>query len=66
MDSKEREQAFDAVYMAILHGHVSSARSAFNLILDNLIEEILEEVVDLSLSQGAYFLAEEIDRLKGR
>ena len=65
MDSKEREQAFDAIYMAILHGHVRSARSAFYQILDNLVEETLGEVIDLSLSQGAFFLAEEINRLKG-
>jgi len=44
MDSKEREQAFDAIYMAILHGHVRAARRAFFRILDNLVEETLEQV----------------------
>ena len=34
------------------------------LILDNLVEETLEEVADLFIDKGAYFLAKEIDRLK--
>ena len=59
------ESSLDAIYMAILHGHVRSARSAFYLILDNLVEETYEEVVNLAITAGAFVLAEEIDRLKG-
>ena len=36
------------------------------IILNNLIEETLEEVVDLAVASGAFVLAEEIDRLRGK
>ena len=31
MDSQEIEQKLDAIYMAILHGHITAARSAFRI-----------------------------------
>ena len=37
-----------------------------SVFLDNLVEETYEEVVNLAVASGAFVLAEEIDRLRGR
>ena len=46
MDSKEMEQKFDAIYMAILHGHIATARFAFKTSMQMAIEENLDQFVD--------------------
>ena len=46
MDSQEIEQKFDAIYMAILHGHITAARSAFKISIQIAIDEKLDQIID--------------------
>ncbi|MCH8846944.1 MAG: hypothetical protein IIC11_09460 [Proteobacteria bacterium] len=46
MDSQEIEQKFDAIYMAILHGHITAARSAFRISIQIAIDEKLDQIID--------------------
>jgi len=47
MDSKEMEQKFDAIYMAIMHGQLTAARSAFKVSIQIAIDEKLDQIIDL-------------------
>ena len=40
------EQKFDAIYMAILHGHITAARSAFRISIEIAIDEKLDQIID--------------------
>ena len=42
MDSQEMEQKFDAIYMAIMHGQLTAARSAFKISIQIAIDEKLD------------------------
>ncbi len=46
MDSKEMEQKFDAIYMAIMHGQLTAARSAFKVSIQIAIDEKLDQIID--------------------
>ena len=46
MDSQEMEQKFDAIYMAILLGHITAARSAFRISIQIAIDEKLDQIID--------------------
>jgi len=46
MDSRQMEQKFDAIYMAILHGHITAARSAFKISIQIAIDEKLDQIID--------------------
>ena len=46
MDSKEMDQKFDAIYMAILHGNITAARSAFKVSIQIAIDEKLDQIID--------------------
>ena len=46
MDEKEMEQKFDAIYMAILHGHITAARNAFKISIQIAIDEKLDQIID--------------------
>jgi len=46
MDSKEMEQKFDAIYMAILHGHIATARSAFKISIQIAVDAKLDQIID--------------------
>ena len=46
MDTTEMEQKFDAIYMAILHGHINAARSAFKISIQIAIDEKLDQIID--------------------
>ena len=46
MDSRHMEQKFDAIYMAILHGHITAARSAFRISIQIAIDEKLDQIID--------------------
>ncbi|MCH8262116.1 MAG: hypothetical protein IIA77_03560 [Proteobacteria bacterium] len=46
MDSREMEQKFDAIYMAIMHGHITAARSAFKISIQIAIDEKLDQIID--------------------
>ncbi len=46
MDSRQMEQKFDAIYMAILHGHITAARSAFRISIQIAIDEKLDQIID--------------------
>ncbi len=40
------EQKFDAIYMAIMHGHITAARSAFKISIQIVIDEKLDQIID--------------------
>ena len=46
MDEKDMEQKFDAIYMSILHGHITAARSAFKISIQIAIDEKLDQIID--------------------
>ncbi len=46
MESQEMEQKFDAIYMAILYGHISTARTAFRVSMQIAIDEKLDQIID--------------------
>ena len=46
MDSQEMEQKFDAIYVAILHGHITAARSAFRISIEIAVDEKLDQIID--------------------
>ena len=46
MDETELEQKFDAIYMAILHGHITAARSAFRISIQIAVDEKLDQIID--------------------
>ena len=46
MDETEMEQKFDAIYMAILHGQINAARSAFKISIQIAIDEKLDQIID--------------------
>ena len=47
MDSEEKEQAFAAIHMAILHGYISAARRAFEKSIETAREEQIDEIIDV-------------------
>ncbi len=46
MDTTEMEQKFDAIYMAIVHGHITAARCAFKMSIQIAIDERLDQIID--------------------
>ena len=46
MDSEQMEQKFDAIYMAILHGHIATARFAFKSSIQMAVNDSLDQIVD--------------------
>jgi len=46
MGETEMEQKFDAIYMAILHGQINAARSAFKISIQIAIDEKLDQIID--------------------
>ena len=46
MDSQKMEQKFDAIYMAIVLGHITAARSAFKTSVQIAVDEKLDQVID--------------------
>jgi len=46
MDSVQMEQKFDAIYMAILHGHIATARFAFKSSIQMAVNDSLDQIVD--------------------
>jgi len=46
MDETEMEQKFDAIYMAILHGQINAARSAFKISIQIAVDEKLDQIID--------------------
>ncbi|MCH8976526.1 MAG: hypothetical protein IH909_02750 [Proteobacteria bacterium] len=46
MDETEMEQKFDAIYMAILHGHIDAARCAFRTSIQIAVDEKLDQIID--------------------
>ena len=45
MDSQKMEQKFDAIYMAIVLGHITAARSAFKTSVQIAVDEKLDQVI---------------------
>ncbi len=46
MDSQEMEQKFDAIYMAILLGHITAARYAFRASMQMAVDEKIDQIID--------------------
>ena len=46
MDSRQMVQKFDAIYMAIMHGHIIAARSAFKISIQIAIDKKLDQIID--------------------
>lgn len=64
MDSLEKEQLFDAIYMAIQHGYIDAARRAFYQSLECVVNRKLDEVARLVIENDPSHLVDEINRLK--
>ena len=64
MDETEMEQKFDAIYMAILHGQINAARSAFKISIQIAIDEKLDQVINIFEKERMFFLVEDIKKLK--
>ena len=64
MDSFEKEQAFDAIYIAIKHGYLEAARGAFYTILDSEVNNTLDDVISLLTRHGSTYLAEVVRGFK--
>ena len=46
MDTTEMEEKFDSIYMAILHGNIRAARSAFKISIQIAVDEKLDQIID--------------------
>ena len=64
MDEIEKEQKFDAIYMAIQHGYITAARSAFEASLQIAVDEKLDQIINIFEKKGAHCLIEDIQKLK--
>ena len=64
MDETELQQQFDAIYMAILHGRVNAARSAFEASIEMEVEKKLDQTVKILKTNGIDSLIKEIEKLK--
>lgn len=64
MDSPEREQQFDAIYMAITFGHIKAARNAFEISMNQAVNDKLNKVIAILKKKDLYFLIEDIEKLK--
>lgn len=47
MDSEEKERAFAAIHMAILHGYFSAARCAFERSIETARKEQIDEIIEV-------------------
>ncbi len=59
-----RYSKIDAIYMAILHGHITAARSAFKISIQIAIDEKLDQIIDFLEEEDMSFLVEDIKKLK--
>ena len=41
-----RYSKIDAIYMAILHGHITAARSSFKISIQIAVDEKLDQIID--------------------
>ena len=64
MDSKEMEQKFDAIYMAILHGHIAAARFAFKSSIHIAVDEKLDQIIDFLEKEDMSCLIRDIEKFK--
>ena len=64
MEETEMEQKFDAIYMAILHGQINAARSAFKISIQIAIDEKLDQIIDFLEEEDMSFLVADIKKLK--
>ncbi|MCH8080624.1 MAG: hypothetical protein IIA06_12755 [Proteobacteria bacterium] len=59
-----RYSKIDAIYMAILHGHITATRSAFKISIQIAIDEKLDQIIDFLEEEDMSFLVEDIKKLK--
>ena len=46
MDSRQMDQKFDAIYMAIQYGRINAARSAFRVSIHIAVDAKLDQIID--------------------
>jgi len=64
MDSKEMEQKFDAIYMAILLGYKSAAKSAFKISIQKAVDLKLDQVIDFLEKEDMSCLIRDIEKFR--
>lgn len=64
MDSQQIEQKFDAIYMAIIHGHISAARCAFRMTLQLAIDEKFDQIIYFLEKEGRPCSISDIEKFR--
>ena len=64
MDPVEKEQKFDAIRMALSHGYLGAARSAFEASIKQELTDKLNVVIKIMEEKGFHSLIEDIEKLK--
>lgn len=64
MDSQKMEQKFDAIYMAIVLGHITAARSAFKTSVQIAVDEKLDQVIDFLEKKDMSCLIKNIEEFR--
>jgi len=64
MDTTEMEQKFDAIYMAILHGQINAARSAFKISIQIAIDEKLDQIIDYLEKEDMSYSIKDIEEFR--
>jgi len=64
MDSKEMEQKFDAIYMAILQGHITAARSAFKISIQIAVDAKLDQIINFLKNKEMSCSIRDIEKFK--
>jgi len=64
MDSKEMEQKFDAIYMAILLGYKSAALSAFKISIQKAVDLKLDQIIDFLEKEDMSCLIRDIEKFR--
>lgn len=64
MDPLEKEQKFDAIRMALSHGYIGAARTAFEDSINQELMDKLNEIIKIIEQKGYHSLVDDIEKLK--
>jgi len=64
MDSKEMDEKFDAIYMAILLGYKSAAQSAFKISIQTAVDLKLDQVIGFLEKEDMSCLIRDIEKFR--